>query len=146
MTRWEPCHPERTFSIILRPCHCCSLWRDRPAAPFENCGKGMIKPIKDRHPDINIVAIDYDAARQPGQPPEADACQRAPERARRGGGAQRLRADVLAPKGCGCKSRRHISGKSESEESFRSEVYLKREKSAIARASPPVLAKDSQAW
>lgn len=21
----------------------------------------MIKPIKDRHPDINIVAIDYDA-------------------------------------------------------------------------------------
>ena len=54
MTRWEPCHPERSFSIILRPCI-------KTAAPFENCGKGMMKPIKDRHPDINIVAIDYDA-------------------------------------------------------------------------------------
>ena len=29
--------------------------------PNHVCGKGMMKPIKDRHPDINIVAIDYDA-------------------------------------------------------------------------------------
>lgn len=29
--------------------------------PNHICGKGMMKPIKDRHPDINIVAIDYDA-------------------------------------------------------------------------------------
>ena len=25
------------------------------------CGKGMMKPIKERNPDVNIVAIDYDA-------------------------------------------------------------------------------------
>ena len=30
--------------------------------PNHICGKGMMKPIKDRHPDINIVAIDYDAS------------------------------------------------------------------------------------
>ncbi|NLO83933.1 MAG: 2-hydroxyglutaryl-CoA dehydratase [Clostridiales bacterium] len=29
--------------------------------PNHICGKGMMKPLKDRHPDINIVAIDYDA-------------------------------------------------------------------------------------
>ena len=29
--------------------------------PNHICGKGMMKPIKDLHPDINIVAIDYDA-------------------------------------------------------------------------------------
>jgi len=30
--------------------------------PNHICGKGMMKPIKDRNPDINIVAIDYDAS------------------------------------------------------------------------------------
>ena len=29
--------------------------------PNHICGKGMMKPIKDKNPDINIVAIDYDA-------------------------------------------------------------------------------------
>ena len=29
--------------------------------PNHICGKGMIKPIKDRNPNVNIVAIDYDA-------------------------------------------------------------------------------------
>jgi len=29
--------------------------------PNHICGKGMMKPIKERNPDINIVAIDYDA-------------------------------------------------------------------------------------
>ncbi len=29
--------------------------------PNHICGKGMMKPIKDRNPDVNIVAIDYDA-------------------------------------------------------------------------------------
>lgn len=29
--------------------------------PNHICGKGMMKPIKARNPDINIVAIDYDA-------------------------------------------------------------------------------------
>ena len=29
--------------------------------PNHICGKGMIRPIKERKPDINIVAIDYDA-------------------------------------------------------------------------------------
>ena len=29
--------------------------------PNHICAKGMMKPIKDRNPDINIVAIDYDA-------------------------------------------------------------------------------------
>ena len=29
--------------------------------PNHICGKGMMKPIKERHPDTNIVAIDYDA-------------------------------------------------------------------------------------
>lgn len=29
--------------------------------PNHICGKGMMKPIKTRHPNINIVAIDYDA-------------------------------------------------------------------------------------
>ena len=28
--------------------------------PNHVCGKGMMKPIKERYPDINIVAIDYD--------------------------------------------------------------------------------------
>jgi len=28
--------------------------------PNHICGKGMIKPIKERNPDVNIVAIDYD--------------------------------------------------------------------------------------
>ena len=27
----------------------------------EICGKGMMKPIKERNADVNIVAIDYDA-------------------------------------------------------------------------------------
>ena len=30
--------------------------------PNHICGKGMMKPIKDKHPEINIVAIDYDAS------------------------------------------------------------------------------------
>ena len=29
--------------------------------PNHICGKGMMKPIKERNPDVNIVAIDYDA-------------------------------------------------------------------------------------
>lgn len=29
--------------------------------PNHICGKGMIKPIKEKNPDVNIVAIDYDA-------------------------------------------------------------------------------------
>ena len=29
--------------------------------PNHICGKGMMKPIKERNSDINIVAIDYDA-------------------------------------------------------------------------------------
>ena len=29
--------------------------------PNHICGKGMMKPIKERNPDMNIVAIDYDA-------------------------------------------------------------------------------------
>ncbi len=29
--------------------------------PNHICGKGMIKPIKDHNPNVNIVAIDYDA-------------------------------------------------------------------------------------
>lgn len=29
--------------------------------PNHICGKGMMKPLKDRNPDMNIVAIDYDA-------------------------------------------------------------------------------------
>ena len=29
--------------------------------PNHICGKGMMKPIKEMHPDVNIVAIDYDA-------------------------------------------------------------------------------------
>ncbi len=28
--------------------------------PNHICGKGMMKPLKDRYPDMNIVAIDYD--------------------------------------------------------------------------------------
>ena len=28
--------------------------------PNHICGKGMMKPIKERIPDVNIVAIDYD--------------------------------------------------------------------------------------
>ena len=30
--------------------------------PNHICGKGMMKPIKEKNPDINIVAIDYDAS------------------------------------------------------------------------------------
>lgn len=30
--------------------------------PNHICGKGMMKPLKDAHPDMNIVAIDYDAS------------------------------------------------------------------------------------
>ena len=29
--------------------------------PNHICGKGMMKPIKDKNPNVNIVAIDYDA-------------------------------------------------------------------------------------
>lgn len=29
--------------------------------PNHICGKGMMKPIKEKNPDINIVAVDYDA-------------------------------------------------------------------------------------
>lgn len=29
--------------------------------PNHICGKGMMKPIKDKNPDMNIIAIDYDA-------------------------------------------------------------------------------------
>ena len=30
--------------------------------PNHICGKGMMKPIKEQNPDVNIVAIDYDAS------------------------------------------------------------------------------------
>ena len=30
--------------------------------PNHICGKGMMKPIKERNPDVNVVAIDYDAS------------------------------------------------------------------------------------
>ena len=30
--------------------------------PNHICGKGMQKPLKERNPDMNIVAIDYDAS------------------------------------------------------------------------------------
>ena len=30
--------------------------------PNHICGKGMMKPLKDKNPDINIVAVDYDAS------------------------------------------------------------------------------------
>ena len=30
--------------------------------PNHIVGKGMMKPIKERNPDVNIVAIDYDAS------------------------------------------------------------------------------------
>lgn len=30
--------------------------------PNHICGKGMMKPLKDKNPEINIVAIDYDAS------------------------------------------------------------------------------------
>ena len=29
--------------------------------PNHICGNGMMKPIKDRNPNVNFVAIDYDA-------------------------------------------------------------------------------------
>ena len=29
--------------------------------PNHIVGKGMMKPIKEDHPDVNLVAIDYDA-------------------------------------------------------------------------------------
>ena len=29
--------------------------------PNQIVGKGMMKPIKEKNPDVNIVAIDYDA-------------------------------------------------------------------------------------
>ena len=29
--------------------------------PNHICGKGMMKPVKEKNPQINIVAIDYDA-------------------------------------------------------------------------------------
>ena len=29
--------------------------------PNHICGKGMMRPLKDSRPDINIVAVDYDA-------------------------------------------------------------------------------------
>ncbi len=29
--------------------------------PNHICGKGMMRPIKERNPEVNIVAIDYDA-------------------------------------------------------------------------------------
>ncbi|MBO4330743.1 MAG: 2-hydroxyglutaryl-CoA dehydratase, partial [Oscillospiraceae bacterium] len=29
--------------------------------PNHICGKGMMKPIKEKNPDVNIVAVDYDA-------------------------------------------------------------------------------------
>ena len=33
--------------------------------PNHICGKGMMKPIKERYPDMNIVAIDYDPGATP---------------------------------------------------------------------------------
>ena len=33
--------------------------------PNHICGKGMMQPIKSRHPEVNIVAIDYDAGASP---------------------------------------------------------------------------------
>ncbi|MBP5166386.1 MAG: hypothetical protein ILP09_03925, partial [Oscillospiraceae bacterium] len=29
--------------------------------PNHICGKGMMKPVKEKNPDVNIVAVDYDA-------------------------------------------------------------------------------------
>ena len=29
--------------------------------PNHICGKGMMKPLKEKNPDMNIVAIDYDS-------------------------------------------------------------------------------------
>lgn len=29
--------------------------------PNHICGKGMMRPLKEQKPDINIVAVDYDA-------------------------------------------------------------------------------------
>lgn len=45
--------------------------------PNHICGKGMMKPIKENNPDMNIVAIDYDAGRrrrESGKPLKAHAC------------------------------------------------------------------------
>ena len=28
--------------------------------PNHICGKGMMKPVRERNPDVNVVAIDYD--------------------------------------------------------------------------------------
>ncbi len=33
--------------------------------PNHICGKGMMKPIKERYPDMNIVAVDYDPGASP---------------------------------------------------------------------------------
>ena len=30
--------------------------------PNHICGKGMLKPIKDKYPNANIIAVDYDAS------------------------------------------------------------------------------------
>ena len=38
--------------VCTQPCGC---------LPNHICGKGMMKPIKERSPNVNIVAIDYDA-------------------------------------------------------------------------------------
>ena len=63
--------------------------------PNHICGKGMMKPIKEKNPDVNIVAIDYDAgatrvnqenrlklmlanAKQPGRPAAAPEALRSP--------------------------------------------------------------------
>ena len=43
---------------------CCNIVCTQPFGCLPNhiCGKGMMKPIKEKNPDVNIVAIDYDAS------------------------------------------------------------------------------------
>lgn len=50
---------------MLELCHggCKNIVCAQPFGCLPNhiCGKGMMKPIKEKNPDVNIVAIDYDA-------------------------------------------------------------------------------------
>ena len=50
--------------LELARCGCKNIVCTQPFGCLPNhiCGKGMMKPIKERNPDVNIVAIDYDAS------------------------------------------------------------------------------------
>ena len=48
----ELAHSDCTNIVCAQPFGC---------LPNHICGKGMMKPIKEKYPDVNIVAIDYDA-------------------------------------------------------------------------------------